>query len=124
MPPIDALEVEGFCLSTRFDHLVGSYQGTFESDGEEAVFDLVLDFDFDGNVRATMGSCTGCEALGLVAGQTSVLEPRRDVVALPVAMSSGSARTRMYARGNTFVGDVVSDEGAFQGLMTLARLAR
>lgn len=128
MPPevmpnatIDAFEVQGWCLSTRWDYVPGSYQATFESDGRRATFALQLVSQMDGNVGAFFGACAGCAEVGLVDGQASQLAQEYGVVAFPLELSEGPAFARLFARADRFVGDVKRADGGFVGMLTLVR---
>lgn len=122
-PPIDAFEIQGFCLSTRLEHATGRYDAIFESDGQRATFGLTLEIGADGAAHATMQECTGCIAIGLVTDQDIVLERSIGDLSMPLALTTGLAHVRLYAARNRFVGDVVTRSGRFVGVLTLERVA-
>jgi len=123
-PPIDAFEVHGYCLSTRWDHVPGSYQAELDSDGRRATFPVTLQSNLDGDVSVALGACAGCAEVGLVEGQTSALAYELGVVAFPLTLSDGPAFVRLYARGDRLIGDLERPDGGFVGVLTLQRAAQ
>jgi len=121
--PIDALLVEGYCLSTRLDHVIGEYAATFESDGQATSFDLHIESQPDGIV-ARMGACIGCAATGLVADQVVALGSELGTVSFPLALSDVAGFARLYAKTDRFVGDVRRGDGGYLGRLTLERVPR
>lgn len=120
-PPIDAFEVTGYCLSTRWDHLPGLYQAELDSDGRRAAFSVALATTADGVVSVSLGACAGCAEVGLVDGQTSALANELGVVSFPLALTDGPAFVRLYARGDRLIGDLERSDGAFVGVLSLER---
>jgi|GEM_PF-6804706 len=120
--PIDALLVEGYCLSTRLDHVVGDYAASFESNGKKATFDLRIARDESG-VMAHMGTCTGCAATGLTEGQTVALGADTGTVSFPLALGITPGFARLYARTDRFVGDLRKEDKGFLGMIELERIA-
>lgn len=119
--PIDALLVEGYCLSTRLDHVIGEYAGTFESDGQVSTFDLRIESQAAGIV-AHMGPCIGCATTGLVADQVGLLGAEIGTVTFPLALDGVAGFARLYAKTDRFVGDLRRDGGGYLGKLTLERL--
>jgi hypothetical protein len=127
MPPpaIDAYEVQGYCLSTRWDHLPGRYVATFESDGKAAYFDLSIHPTSEGTLAAVMGTCAGCAELGIPEQQTQPLDEPNDALGLAFAVdaSGASGHARLHGRKSAFVGEVKDAAGGFAGTLRLERTA-
>jgi len=123
MQPIDALHVDGYCLSTRLDHVIGDYAATFESDGHATSFDLRIAAQPDG-VAAQMQACVGCQATGLVADQIVTLGAEIGTVTFPLKLTDADGFARLYAHTDHFVGDVRRSDGGYLGKLKLERVPR
>ncbi len=120
--PIDALLVEGYCLSTRIDHVVGDYAASFASNGKKATFDLHVEHQ-GGLVVARMGACSGCVDTGLTEAQTATLGAEPGTVTFPFALGETAGFARLYAKRDRFVGDVRKADKSFLGVLELERIA-
>ncbi len=121
--PVDALVVEGYCLSPRLDHLVGRYAVRFESDGASSTMAAVATLNpVSQRYEISLTDCLDCAATGIVPPANAPLGDLLDTVSFPVMVGAEQGTAMLYGQPTAFVGSVTTPAGKFLGRMTLERL--
>ena len=122
--PVGGLSAQGYCLSSRLEHLSGRYAARFESDGASSTAAVVISGEPVAGELYTMrlSDCGDCAATGLVDDQEATLGTVPNVLSFAVTVGDETGTALLFGQPHAFAGSVTTAAGKFLGRLTLERL--